>query len=185
MNKVIIIFLFFLISCEEKQPIKTIEKHKLEQREALKYTLDNSKITGTIKKINNYQYSVNLISAYDYIRIKHESIEPGDISELKQEKILLLEIDDLKNRKILDEKKIRISKDEMTKYLIGSITNDISLVTKNKNIYPLNVNFETAHGAENKLKFVFFFDSKINSKIDHVEFYDRFFGSGLIRLKIK
>lgn len=132
--------------------------------------------------VNQIQYSIDILSALEYVNRRGEEPDPGDVDELRKESVLILEMESMeKIQEIFESSRIQMDKEDAIKYLIGEITSDIVLTQGENEYLPTAVQYDGM--VKNKFRlFLFYKDVDVRAGI-RVSYYDRLFGAGLIQLK--
>jgi len=138
------------------------------------------------KRHKNITYTFKLVSALAFIEQKGERVAQEDRAALAKESVLIVTFETTQQGKnIFEAPEMTISKDEATQYLVGAITQDISIEQKGKTIHPSGAHYESAAGEAGKLRaFIYFNDIDLSEKAI-VVYYDRLFGAGFMRSTVK
>ena len=178
MKYLLFISFFITVSCSEKK----VEDHsfygKDEGAEVLSdetdlLTYKENRKSSLSMKIQDIRYSISTINGLAY-----------DKSLLEKESVLMLEFlseNSLKN--IFESENLQFGKDDAIKYLIGDILNDLTINQSGKEIKPHSLNYEGQIGAMNLLRVTFYTQGLDLSSPFQIEYYDRFFGKGIIKFK--
>lgn len=184
---------FLMLSCSNTEEEK-LAIEKKEQQEALvdiqkeEAVSEEKSMDGSImysKKINGLIYSTHLITGYDFYKKRSSVISKKDSLDLIQETVVVLEIESTNPKNgIWENENLQMELVDAKNYLVGGITNDMSIQVNQKEIKALGVNFENQHGSPNKIRTYFFFGVLNNKKIKDIRFFDRLFNAGMIRYSI-
>ncbi len=189
MKYLLFISFFITVSCSEKK----VEDHsfygKDEGAEVLSdetdlLTYKENRKSSLSMKIQDIRYSISTINGLDYIQRTGNKIADNDKSLLEKESVLMLEFlseNSLKN--IFESENLQFGKDDAIKYLIGDILNDLTINQSGKEIKPHSLNYEGQIGAMNLLRVTFYTQGLDLSSPFQIEYYDRFFGKGIIKFK--
>lgn len=138
------------------------------------------------KTENGITYSIDLMSAVDFVSRKGEQIELADRMELMKETVAILTIDlnNTKETDVFESSKMTMEREEAMNYLVGNIASDIEIIQGKKTLSPKGVEYDAGISKPSQLRVFIYFN---NIKIDQpssVVLYDRLFGSGLLRFNI-
>lgn len=182
-----------IISCTDKQiDPKSINHTSLEldhqsnsEQSEFSY-LEESSERFAQKTYNGISYTVDLMNAVDFVSRKGEKLNLSERLELSKESVAVLKIDLQSNKEtsVFESSKIMMEKEDALKYLVGQISADFSIEQSGESISPTGVEYDPGISEPDNIK-VFLFFNKINlNKPASVLYYDRLFGSGLMRFKI-
>ena len=185
-----ILFIMLLVSgCTDSggSSIELISESEAENSEVniVSSVNANEVSTGSNKAIiNEIQYSFNILSALDYLKGKGERPLPQHVEGLKKESVVIFEINSLEKIKdIYASEKIQMNKEDAIKYLMGSISTDITLVQDNKEFNTTGTQFDGMLTGANTFRLFLFYKNVNVEKPITLKFYDRLFGAGMINLK--
>ncbi len=135
----------------------------------------------TLKK-SELSYVFNEVPALDYLRRKGEHISKGDLEDLKRESVFMLEIKEKdRYKKITDSPFLKLSKDELGQYMVGKIVDDFRILQGGKTFKPNGASYQNT--IANKIRVSFYMKDVDLSKEFKIEYNDRVFGAGLMRMK--
>lgn len=139
-----------------------------------------SRLTKTIGEVN---YKVNALTAVDYLARKGEHIASSDYDNISKESVFMLEfsVDDL-HKKILENESIQLSKDDAATYFVGDVQKDFTIIQSGHEYKPNGVMYEGTNGKQNTIRLTFFLKDIDVHRNYSVEYYDRLFGKGLVKL---
>lgn len=138
------------------------------------------------KTYNGISYTVDLMNAVDFVSRKGEKLSLSERLELSKESVAILKIDlqNIKETSVFESSKIMMDKEDALKYLVGQISADFSIEQNGASVSATGVEYDPGISEPDNIK-VFLFFNKINlNKPASVLYYDRLFGSGLMRFKI-
>lgn len=138
------------------------------------------------KKTEVMVYSINSIAALDFIARKGKTPKAEDIESLKEEQVLILEME-LENemQSVFESKRLQIKKNDVIEYINAKIINDIWVEQNGKEFTPKGHQYENSFGKQNRMRIYFYFKG-INLKNNYrAIFNDRLYGSGLINFRIQ
>lgn len=145
--------------------------------------------TGDVHFAEAYRgvtYKMSCMSGLDFVLGKGEN--PGEKyrEELERETVVFLEFTHNEQGKdLLELPQMQLSKDDAMSYLAGSISSDIKLMNGEDELSPEGVLFEGTTTGANKVRVIFFFGEVQKEEKIKLEYYDRLFGAGLIKLTNK
>lgn len=135
----------------------------------------------TLKK-SELSYVFNEVPALDYLRRKGEHVSKDDLEDLKGESVFMLEIKEKdRYKKITDSPFLKLSKDELGQYMVGKIVDDFRILQGGKTFKPNGSSYQNTIG--NKIRVSFYMKDVDLSKEFKIEYNDRVFGAGLMRIK--
>jgi hypothetical protein len=134
--------------------------------------------------INNIHYNFDVLSALDFLEIKGEHPSPKDEQSLRNESVVILEIQTLENiQDIFLSEKLTFNKEDAIKYLVGDVAADFTLVQDKEEFTPTGVQYDGMLTGTTKIR-LFIFYKNVNVKREvKFKFYDQLFGAGMINLK--
>ncbi|WP_300660004.1 hypothetical protein [Fluviicola sp.] len=138
------------------------------------------------KAYNGISYTVDLMNAVDFVSRKGEKLSLPERLELSKESVAILKIDlqNMKETSVFESSKIMMDKEDALKYLVGQISTDFSIEQNGASVSATGVEYDPGISEPDNIK-VFLFFNKINlNEPASVLYYDRLFGSGLMRFKI-
>ncbi len=147
---------------------------------------ESSDKSSACKTENGITYSIDLMSAVDFVSRKGEQIEMADRMELMKETVAILTIDlnNAKETDVFESAKMTMDKEDAMNYLVGNIAADVEIKQGKKTISPSGVEYDAGISKPSQLRvFIYFNNIKINQP-SSVVLYDRLFGSGLLRFNI-
>jgi hypothetical protein len=184
-----ILFIFF--GCTEE---KTTEKNYIVKddgsivykSEGIELTLLKEGERGNVKNFEGVSFVFKDVSALDYLSRTGNSPSAEDRKELANESVFMLELVGHKpSGSIFENAGMNISEDDATKYLIGEIEKDFVIIQKDKRFKPLGVQYDGKIGNGQKIRVAFFMEG-VNLNLPYtIEYYDRLFGKGLVKLTRK
>jgi hypothetical protein len=135
------------------------------------------------EQIQGISYSIKALSGLEFIERKGESPDPEDIAFLEEETVLLFEFEENEiGKKIFDSEQLTFDKDEAIKYLSGKIIGDIEIEQGEEKLIPDAALYEGISSSDSKIRVVLFFTELDKNKEFTLQYYDRLFGAGLIKL---
>ncbi len=139
--------------------------------------------SGVPEKIEfgGVSYMFKELTALDYLNGKGEKVLDADRADLEKESVFMLEfkLQD-SHRDIKDSPLLKLSKDDLGQYLIGKVSDDFKIYQDNKTFVPAASHYEGIIG--DKIRVTFFFQEVDLSKKIEIEYVDRVFGNGLIKM---
>ena len=146
----------------------------------------NAEITKSKEKIKGIQYSISSMNGLQFVERKGERVSPADIEDLKKETVVFLEFEHNEAGKdLLDLDALKMNKDDAIKYLSGAIASDISIENGDSPIVPNGIMYEGTSSGSKKVRVILFFSGCENQKEIEIQYNDRLFGAGLIKLITK
>ena len=138
------------------------------------------------KRHKNIAYTFKLVSALAFIEQKGERVAQEDRAALAKESVLIVTFETTQQgQSIFEAPELTLSRDDATQYLVGAITQDLSIEQKGKTVHPSGAHYESAAGEAGRLKaFMYFNDIDLSEKAI-VVYYDRLFGAGFMRSTVK
>lgn len=137
------------------------------------------------KKEEEISFSTSVVGALDFLSRKGKKVDKADEEQLKKESVVILEMGLMQQHKsIFESKRNSLNKDKTMEYLIGTITNDVSIEQDGLTFYPTGHQYENSFGAHNKIRIYFFFKDLKKEKEYRITYHDRLFGSGLINFSM-
>lgn len=184
--------LFSLFACSEEKT--TVDKNyiikadgsKVYKSEGIELTLLEEGEQGNVKNFDGVSFVFKDVSSLDYLSRTGNLPSAEDRKELADESVFMLELVGHKpSGSIFENAGMAVSEDEATKYLIGEIEKDFVIVQKGKRIKPLGVQYDGIVGTGQKIRVTFFMEG-VNLNLPYtIEYYDRLFGKGLVKLTRK
>lgn len=147
---------------------------------------ESDRRTDSGKTYNGIHYTVNLLNAVDFVARKGEKPDLKERLELSKESVAILKID-LRNQKetsVFESTKMTMNKEDALKYLIGQVATDFTIEQDGKSIAPTGVQYDSGVSEPDNIKLFFFFNQVNLNQPVSVLYYDRMFGSGLMRFNI-
>jgi hypothetical protein len=186
MRSVIFLLLIGLSACSDAHKNVTVsseQETKMKNGQLLNSEDLSSNEKSLSKIVSGINYSCHVISALEFLERKQEQIDETDLKELKKESILIFDFSIPSEMKsIFDSPRNTMNKDDLIQYLAGNIVNDLEVEQNGKNFIPTGALYEGIVGKGNSLRVFFYIkDLNINDKMI-IRFYDRMFGSGIIKL---
>lgn len=182
-----------IISCTGKQiDPKSINHTSLEldhqsnSEESGVSSLEESSERFVQKTYNGISYRVDLMNAVDFVSRKGEKLNLSERLELSKESVAVLKIDLQSNKEtsVFESSKMMMDKEDALKYLVGQISTDFSIEQNGASVFASGVEYDPGVSEPDNIK-VFLIFNKINlNKPASVLYYDRLFGSGLMRFNI-
>lgn len=180
------IVILFLFSCESKKISQSTEV-EFKEDIGLQHTTEMSGdlVKGKSEKvINGIHFRLDVLSAMDYLQHKETFVDTADRLALEKESVVLLKIsldNDLK--KLFEDNRITMNKDQAVQYLMAGIQKDILIEQSDREVLVNGMSYEGQIGTADNVKIVFFV-SGLNKKENYtVSYYDRLFGKGIIKYK--
>lgn len=181
-----------IISCSSKQiEPKSINKTSLEldhqfngkQSEA---SSEEHSEGFAQKTYNGISYTVDLMNAVDFVARKGEKLNLSERLELSKESVAILKIDlqSMKETSVFESSKIMMDKEDALKYLVGQISTDFSIEQNGASVSATGVEYDPGVSEPDNIKVFLFFNNINLNQPASVLYYDRLFGSGLMRFKI-
>lgn len=135
------------------------------------------------KTENGITYSIDLMSAVDFVSRKGEHIDMADRMELMKETVVILTIDlnNAKESDVFESEKLTMSREDAMNYLVGNIASDIEIKQGKNSISPSGVEYDAGISKPSELRVFIYFNNIKTNQPSNVVFYDRLFGSGLLR----
>lgn len=180
------------IGCSEKgeenivansSPLELVQDQELKPEQTLKK--ENTSFAS--KKERGITYSIDLMNAVDFVSRKGEKLEMGDRMELMKESVAILTIDlnNPKERDVFESSKITMEREDAMNYLVGNIGSDIEIKQGKETFSPSGVEYDAGISKPSQLRVFIYFNNIKTNQPSSVVFYDRLFGSGLLRFNIK
>lgn len=182
-----------IISCTDKQiGPKSINHTSLEldhQSNGVQSGVSSSEQGSGLfarKTYNGISYTVDLMNAVDFVSRKGEKLDLSERLELSKESVAILKIDlqNIKETSVFESSKIMMEKEDALKYLVGQISADFSIEQSGESISPTGVEYDPGISEPDNIKVFLFFNKMNLNKPASVLYYDRLFGSGLMRFNI-
>lgn len=127
------------------------------------------------------KYTFKEVTALDYLNRKGEKVAENDVEDLEKESVFMLEFKSKENAKsIKDSPLLQLSENELGQYLVGKVNDDFKIKQGGKTFTPSASLFEGIVG--NKIRVSFFLTDIDLSKKFEIEYYDRVFGGGIIKM---
>src|SRR3989338_3245114 len=184
MNRIVngIILVCLLTGCSGIDPtadLVLLESGEIEK--GFSTRLDEKEISNQ-STIHQIRYSIDVLSALEFLNRRGEEPDPNDVADLRRESVLILEMESTEElQEIFFSSRMQMDKEDAIKYLIGEISNDLVLKQGENEYSATGLQYDGM--LKNKLRlFLFYKDIDVHAAI-HVSFYDRLFGAGLIQLK--
>lgn len=184
-----ILFVFFGCSEEkavEKNYIVKADGSIVYKSEGIELTLLKEGERGNVKNFEGVSFVFKDVSALDYLSRAGKNPSSEDRKELANESVFMLELVGHKpSGSIFENAGMELSEDDATKYLIGEIEKDFVLIQNEKRFKPLGVQYDGKIGNGQKIRVAFFMEG-VNLNLPYtIEYYDRLFGKGLVKLSRK
>ena len=183
--------LIVLSSCSED---KTIEKNyilkpdgsKVYKSEGIELTLLEKDEQGNVKNFEGVSFVFKDVSAFDYLSRTGRTPSDEDREDLEKESVFMLELVGHKpSGNIFENAGMDVSEEEATKYLIGEVVQDFVIIQNEKHFKPQGVQYDGVIGTGQKIRVAFFMEG-VNLNLPYtIEYYDRLFGKGLVKLTRK
>lgn len=178
---------FTLYSCGEKDSNNGVNAFKEDRINAQSsdFGLEQFEVKASNQKtIGGISFGFSSLLANDYLSRIGKKVSADDEESLKKESVFMLVIATKSATKdILESEELTLDLDEATQYLIGKVTEDFVVLQHNKRIKPEGVQYDGKIGSGDKLRLTFFFKEVNLSETFTIEYYDRLFGKGLIKMK--
>lgn len=139
---------------------------------------------GAVKTHNNVRYAVTLMSAIQFIEQKGEQVAESDRESLSKESVLIVTYNTDQNKEVFDSPEMTMDRDQATQYLVGAISEDISIEQNGKTLVPTGALYEKSLGEMGQLRAFLYFEAIDVSQPARVVYYDRLFGSGFMRFTV-
>lgn len=138
------------------------------------------------KEHNGIVYAVDVMNAVEFLSGKGEQIPLEDRLKLSKESVAILTIDLNSNKEtsVFESARITMDKDDALSYLVGAISTDVTIEQDKKEYTPTGVQYDSGVSEPDKLKVFLFFKEIHSDQPMSFVYYDRLFGSGLLRFKI-
>ena len=136
------------------------------------------------KIVGEFNFQLQLMEAKDFLKRKGENLNSDDLKKIKEEQVLLFEIEYLTpkaNESILEYRKTELDKDETINYFANLIQNDFIITQNKKEIKTNGAYYESMFGAANKIRCVIYLSNLDLNKKFEVLFHDKIFNKGLLR----
>jgi hypothetical protein len=186
----LLIFLLMLGSCAERASGKVTagedsSVHSVKGHTVGKMAFSEKPDASATKIHNDVRYSVGLISALQFLDQKGEQVEEADREALSKESVLILTFNTQdKNKDVFESSRILMDHDQATQYLMGAVSEDISIEQDGKTLVPTGSLYEKSPGAMGQLRAFLYFNEIDVSHPAKVIYYDRLFGSGFMRFTV-
>ncbi len=181
----------FLVGCSEdnvieKNYILKADGTKVYKSEGVELTLLKEDEQGSVKNFESVSFVFKDVSALDYLSRIGNPPSEEDRLDLEKESVFMLELVGHKpSGSVFENSGMNLSEEEATKYLIGEIEKDFVIVQKDKKFKPLGVQYDGFIGTGQKIRVAFFMEG-VNLNLPYtIEYYDRLFGKGLVKLTRK
>lgn len=185
----IILLVVLLTACSETDDSKKNylikpDGTKVYKTEGVELTLLEKDELGNVKNFEDMSFVFKSVSSLDYLERSGEKVDDSDRKSLENESVFMIEFVGHKlSGSIFDQGENSLSEQDATKYLIGEIENDFVVIQNKKRIKPLGVQYDGKIGNSQKIRVTFLMEG-VNLKKDHtIEYNDRLFGKGKVRLK--
>ena len=185
------IFVFFgLFSCSgdkeealDKNYILKPDGSKVYRSEGVELTLLEKGEQGNVINFEGVSFVFKDISSLNYLKRIGKYPSREDELQLAKESVHMLELVGHKpSGSIFENSGIKRNQADAIKYLVGDIEKDFVIVQNEKRIKPLGVQYDGVIGTGQKIRVAFFMEGIDLSHPYTIEYYDRLFGKGLIKL---
>ncbi len=191
MKHLFYIVTIFFMSCSEEKTKETNYIVKSDgsivyKSEGIELTLLEEGERGNVKNFEGVSFVVKDVSALDYLQRTQRNVSSADREELKRESVFMLELVGHKpSGSIFGNNEIQMSEEDATKYLVGEVESDFVVIQNEKRFKPNGVQYDGRIGTGQKIRVTFFMEG-VNLKLPYtIEYYDRLFGKGLVKLTKK
>jgi len=188
-----ILALFAVVGCSSEESQTTDKNYiikpdgtKVYKSEGVELTLLEKNEQGNVKNFESVSFVFKDVSALNYLTRSGNTPTPEDRKELQNESVFMLELVGHKpSGSLFENSEMSLSQNEATKYLIGAIEKDFTIIQNKKRFKPQGVQYDGVIGTGQKIRVAFFMNGvDLNSKYT-IEYYDRLFGKGLMKLTRK
>lgn len=132
------------------------------------------------KNLNGVHFVFKEIDALSYLERSGSQVAEADKKDLSDESVFMLEYQLSDGKSPKESPSIQLSPDQMTQYFMGNIIDDFS-VSQGKQSFKANgVQYDGEIG--NKLRVVFFFKGVDIMEKFEINYHDRLFGRGSMKL---
>lgn len=186
-----ILILLVLVGCSEET---TIEKNyilksdgsKVYRTEGIELTLLKKDEQGNVKNFEGVSFVFKDIGALDYLSRTGNIPSAEDRMDLANESVFMLELVGHKpSGSIFENAGMTHTEDDATQYLIGEIEKDFTIIQNGKSFKSQGVQYDGKIGSDQKIRVAFFMKG-VDLKLPYtIEYYDRLFGKGLVKLTRK
>ena len=181
-----IVFLAFILACEKSTPeVSNDVKWNSNKEEDSSDTELISEGKGKARS-GSLRFKADLISAVDFIKLRGEVPAQEDLAQLAKEHVVILEVEDAKaTTGIYSSKRLLLSKEDLSSYMMAGITNDLIVIQGDETYLAHSTLFDKDIGTTaggNTLRVFLFFNDLDDSKPFDIQFNDRLFGTGSIKL---
>jgi hypothetical protein len=186
-----ILILITLCACSEDQ---VAEKNyiikpdgtKVYRTEGVELTLLEKDEQGNVKNFEGVSFVFKDVSALDYLDRVGEVPSSQDKIALADESVFMLEFVGHKfSGSIFENSEMAKPESEATQYLIGEIEKDFTIVQGGKRCVAQGVQYDGKIGSDQKIRVAFFLKGVDLALPYTIEYYDRLFGKGLVKLTKK
>lgn len=126
-------------------------------------------------------YVFKELPALDYLSRKGEKVSNEDRADLMEESVFMLEFELQDSHKEIEKSSLlKLSKDDLGQYMIGQVSNDFKINQENRTFTPNASHYEGIVGGKIRVTF-FFRDVDLSKKVE-IQYVDRVFGNGLIKM---
>lgn len=187
-----IVCLGFLASCaqddpsEDKDYIVKSDGSIVYKTEGLELTLLEEGESGNVRNFDGVSFVFKDVSAVNYLERIGQFPSSEDQKSLMNESVFMIEhVGHKPSGSIFENAGMVMDEQEATQYLIGDIEIDFVVVQNNTRYTPEGVQYDGKIGGDQKIRSVFFLKGVDLSQPYTIEYYDRLFGKGLIKLTRK
>lgn len=188
----LIVCLGFLASCaqddssEDKNYIVKPDGSIVYKTEGVELTLLEEGESGNVRNFDGVSFVFKDVSALNYLERIGQFPSSEDQKSLMNESVFMIEhVGHKFSGSIFENAGMVMDEQEATQYLIGDIENDFVVVQNNKRFTPEGVQYDGKIGGDQKIRSVFFLKGVNLSQPYTIEYYDRLFGKGLVKLTRK
>lgn len=181
------ILLFTAQSCSDNDSMDYSSEFKEDKRmqKGEDVPLEKFEIaTTSTKTFGKLSFGFSSVSATNYLSRIGKSVKLEDAESLKKESVFMLVIGNKDATKdILESEQLTMDSQDAVQYLIGKVTEDFVVIQKDKRITPEGVQYDGKIGSGEKIRLTFFFKEINLEEPFTIEYYDRLFGKGIIKMK--
>lgn len=157
---------------------------QVSSRNAVQKTQVVNQKKGSIEKsYEDISYSADLISAFEFIERRGEKPAEADRKDLENESVVIFEMSCNEGvSSIFESKKIKMSQEDATAYLMDNVGKDFTVVQGEKEHTPHTVLYDGHLTGANKIRVFLFFNELEKNEKSQFKYYDRLFGAGFMNL---
>lgn len=167
----------------DKNYILKSDGSKVYRSEGVELTLLEKGEQGNVINFEGVSFVFKDISSLNYLKRIGKYPSTEDELQLAKESVHMLElVGHRPSGSIFENSGIKHNQADAIKYLVGDIEKDFVIVQNERRIRPLGVQYDGVIGTGQKIRVVFFMEGIDLSRPYTIEYYDRLFGKGLIKL---